>query len=654
MSLVIASVFIGLAAGSSSAAPSTWRVTSPDGALVFELRLGPDATGSDVGALTYRVEHRAGMTRHEVVQWSPLGVARHDQPFVSGLRVATIAKATPVDDSYVALHGKRQNIRHRANEQVFTFANGAGARLDVVVRAANDGVAFRYRFPEHDSTSRTVVEESTGFAVPAGATAWMLPQQPAGKYTPAYEDLFVEVPAGTAAPTPAGWDFPALFKIHDGGLWLLIAESGVGASNCGTRLASAVAGTRYQIRLPDVGEGKGVGKVEPTSTLPWTLPWRVLMIGTTPAAIVESTLVEDLAPASAMTDTSWVKPGRASWSWWSDDDSPKNEEALTRFVDFGAQMGWEYSLIDANWNLMDPAALQRVLAHAREKGVGILLWYNSGGPHNDVTEQPRDRMDQRDVRRREFATLREWGVKGVKVDFWQSDKQDRIQQYLDLLKDAADFHLMADFHGCTMPRGWSRTWPHLMSMEAVPGAEQYKFNEKYPARAAWHNTVLVFTRNVVGSMDYTPVTFSDSKFPHLTTSGHELALSVVFESGLQHFADSVAAYRALPEAAQQFLKAVPAAWQETRLVAGEPGSLAVVARRGADGWFIGGISGKDTPQHVSLDLSFLGGGMHSLTVIADGAGPRQLASSSSSVGAGGKFEIDLLPRGGFVARVAGQ
>ena len=120
-----------------------------------------------------------------------------------------------------------------------------------------------------------------------------------------------------------------------------------------------------------------------------------------------------------------------------------------------------------------------------------------------------------------------------------------------------------------------------MSMEAVAGAEQYKFNKDYASKAAWHNTVLAFTRNVVGPMDYTPVTFSDAKFPHLTTYGHELALSIVFESGLQHFADSVAAYRALPKFALDVLKAVPAAWEETKLLAGEPGSLVVVARKGS-------------------------------------------------------------------------
>jgi hypothetical protein len=479
----------------------------------------------------------------------------------------------------------------------------------------------------------------------------MLPRMPAGKYAPAYEDLFVEVPAGTAAPTPAGWNYPALFSVDEGREWLLVTEAALDGSYAATHLDARPAGGVYRVQLPEPAEGRGVGKAEPSSTLPWTLPWRVLVVGRTPATIFESTLVDDLSPPSVIADASWIRPGRVSWSWWSDDDSPKKEPALESFIDLSAEMGWEYSLVDANWNLMDPAALERVLAHGREKHVGMLLWYNSGGPHNDVTEQPRDRMHVRDVRRREFAKLRDWGVKGVKVDFWQSDKQDRIEQYVDLLRDAADFHLMVDFHGCTLPRGWSRTYPHLMSMEAVPGAEQYKFNKDYPAKAAWHNTVLAFTRNVVGPMDYTPVTFSESKFAHLTTYGHELALSVVFESGLQHYADSVAAYRKLPKEAVELLRAVPAAWDETKLLAGAPGSLVVVARKGAGGWYVAGISGQKTARTVRVDLSALGPGAHTLSLVTDGPGPRSLASETRTVRPGELLTLDLLPQGGFVARI---
>jgi hypothetical protein len=632
-----------------SSAANQWEVRSPDGEIVFELRLGAGQAGRS-GALSYMVTRRHGDQMREILRRSPLGVRRDDQAFLDGLRLVEAAPPRPVNDDYVALHGKRRHVRHQANEQVFSFANGTGAALDVIVSVANDGAAFRYRFPETDRTKHSLVEDASGFAIPSGSRAWMMPQSPPGRYTPAYEELFVEVPSGTPAPTRSGWDFPALFRTPGGHEWILLTESGVDEANCATRLASAPSDGVYRIRLPEEGEGRGVGSAQPSSMLPWTLPWRVIVVGRTAGAVAESTLVDDLAGATTMTDTGWIRPGRASWSWWSDDDSPRDEAKLNAFTDLAAEMGWEYSLVDANWNLMDPAALQRVLAHARQKQVGILLWYNSGGAHNDVTEQPRDRMDRRDVRRREFETLRQWGVKGVKVDFWQSDKQDRIQQYLDLLRDAADFHLMVDFHGCTLPRGWSRPYPHLMSMEAVQGAEQYKFNPNYADKAAWHNTVLAFTRNVVGGMDYTPVTFGDSKFPHQTTYGHELALSVVFESGLQHFADSVEAYRALPGAARDFLKVVPAAWDETRVIAGAPGTLAVFARRSGSDWFIGGISGRDAPQPVSLDLSFLGAGPHTLTLITDGSSQRALRSETKTLAPGEALRLDLLPRGGFVAR----
>jgi hypothetical protein len=259
----------------------------------------------------------------------------------------------------------------------------------------------------------------------------------------------------------------------------------------------------------------------------------------------------------------------------------------------------------------------------------------------------------RDVRRAEFAKLRDWGVRGVKVDFWQSDKQDRIRQYRDVLADAADFHLLANFHGCTLPRGWSREFPHLVGMEGVMGAEQYKFSAEYQARSAWHNTVLPFTRNVPGEMDYTPVTFTDHKYPHRTTNAHELALSVVFEVGVQHLADSDKSYRALPEAPKTFLKQVPAAWDETVLVNGEPGKSVVVARRAGDVWYVGGISGLEAPHEATVALSFLGSqGPWNLTLIRDGEDDRSFATASRPVTPKDTIAVPMRARGGFVMRLA--
>ena len=265
-------------------------------------------------------------------------------------------------------------------------------------------------------------------------------------------------------------------------------------------------------------------------------------------------------------------------------------------------------------------------------------------------EASRDRMHTREARRAEFAQLQKWGVKGVKVDFWHSDKPNRIQQYLDVMQDAADFQIAVNFHGSTIPRGWSREFPHLMSMEAVFGAEQYKFRQAFTTRAAWLNTVLPFTRNVIGAMDYTPVTFTDVRYPRTPTNAHELAQSVVFESGIQHFADSVESYRALPDAAKQFLKQVAAAWDETRGIAGEPGEFVVIARRDGETWYVGGLN-ADAAVTAKVPLAFLGAGSWSMTLIGDGAADREFKDSTRSVTSTEVVEVPMRARGGFVMRI---
>jgi len=276
-----------------------------------------------------------------------------------------------------------------------------------------------------------------------------------------------------------------------------------------------------------------------------------------------------------------------------------------------------------------------------------LMWYNSGGPHNEVPEQPRGIMDDPDKRRSEFQKLQEWGVKGIKVDFFQSDKPHIIQLYQDIIEDAAEYEILVNFHGCTIPRGWSRTYPNLMTMESVRGAEVYSFGEEYPDHAPWHNTILPATRNVIGSMDYTPVTFSDQKYPHLTTHAHELALSVVFESGIMHFADRVSAYRALDEEPKAFLRNVPVAWDETRYLGGTPGKEMIIARRKGSDWYIGGINGENSEKAWNIHFDFLGDGNYEVMMITDGESARQMQSFQKTVRNGEAEELSMRPYGGF-------
>ena len=638
-------------------------VSSPNQQLIATV--APLGSPDQVGPWRFRVDRDVSGTRVEVLGWSPLGVVREDAAFAE-VKLVSVASVPTLRETYEMPTGKRRARAWVASERQLTLEAATGARMVVTFRVADDSVAFRYSFPDASAAPRRLKSEVTGFAMPAGSRGWLLPHDAPGKWTPAYEGFFTEVAVGAAAPTPQGWSYPALFQLpaasspvsaarppESGAQWLLITEAAVDRHSAGTRLAADAPGGVYRVRLPDPGEGLSHGDVEPQATGAWTLPWRVMLTGDL-ATVFASTVVEDLNPPAA-GDFTWVRAGRASFGWWIDDDASKKEDVLKAFVDLAAEMGWEYSLIDANWHLAPEGAIDRVIAYAKEKKVGLWLWYNSAGPHNDVTEWgPRDRITERPARRAEFARLKALGIAGVKVDFWHSDKQSVIALYHDMMQDAAEAGLLIAFHGATTPRGWARTYPNLLSVEAVLNAEQYKYNERYAKDAAWHNTVLPFTRNVIGSMDYLPVALGDAKYPHQTTNAHELALAVVFESGIVHFPDSATSYKDLPPTALTLLKDVPVTWDESRLLDGEPGRLAMVARRHGAEWWVGAISGLGEPVTAAVDLSFLGDGEWTLTMIRDGGAPRQTLSESAAVRALDRFSVPMLARGGFLMRFAKQ
>jgi len=626
---------------------SSWQLSSPDGKLIITVEnIKPE------NRLYYQVSSRTEKGEIVVISSSPMGIERKDQQFIEGLSFIFATSIEVIDEKYTLLHGKRKNCHDFSNQLTLQFRNEQGGLMDVILRAYNDGVAFRYRFPEENGEMHTVINEATGFSLPEDGIAFMLPHADAGEWWPAYEQYFQkEIEVGTPSPNKAGWSFPALFEIHNGNYWVLVSEAGLDKTYCGSRLKQEANNGVYSIRMPDKEEGLGIGNVYPTSTLPWATPWRLIILGESLNSIVESSMVTHLSSPSVVEKTDWIKPGRASWSWWSDGKSPRNYKKLIDFIDFAVEMGWEYSLVDANWQELGDKKIRELVNYANEKSVGVLFWYNSGGDHNKVTEQPRDRLQEQSIRRQEFKFLNEIGAKGVKVDFFHSDKQNRIQQYIGILEDAEEFQLMVNFHGCTLPRGWTRTYPHLMSMEAVKGEECYGFDKNYPVKAPWHNTILPFTRNVVGPMDYTPVAFSDDNHPHLTSYAHELALSVVYESGIVHFADGVKSYNKMPEAVTDFLKTLPVVWDEIKLLSGYPGKYAVLARQSNDDWYIGGINGETTDKTVEIDLSFLGEGEFDMLLIKDGKTSKDFSIERYSVRADQSLETVMSEYGGFVARI---
>jgi alpha-glucosidase len=480
----------------------------------------------------------------------------------------------------------------------------------------------------------------------------MLPYDAIAEWSPSYEAAWQnKIAIGkTSEAQYRGWCYPALFHVNN--RWVLITEAGMDGTCFGTHLEPEAPEGRYRVRLPEVEETYGVAPQEASITLPWASPWRVIVVGTTPATILETNVVTDLSAPSEIKDTSWIKPGRVSWSWWSDKGSPHDYNRLVPFIDMSADFGWEYSLIDLGWESMYNGDVHQLLDYAKKKNVGLILWYNSGGPHNQVYAGLRDIMDDPTKRRAEMAKLQKWGVKGIKVDFMQSDKQYVMQLYIDILRDAADHQLFVDFHGSTVPRGWERTFPNLLTSEGIRGVEQY-WDPEFAENAHTFHTIYPITRNVVGPMDYTPVVFGGSPElqRNLTTHAHELALSVAFESGLQHFVDSVSAYRSQPGYVQQFLKDVPAVWDETRYLGGIPGELSLIARRSGSTWYIACLNGETLDKQVNVPLHILGKGSYTANIIEEGWTARSFEQRLETVKASDVLTLPVKGRSGFVIQL---
>ncbi|MPZ83740.1 MAG: alpha-glucosidase [Actinophytocola sp.] len=585
--VTVAAVLVGTAAATPATAAPPQRWTVAAGGLTAQVSL-------DGGS------PRLGVTRHgrQVLAPAPVGLHTTGADLSTGLRLAGLSRRT-VTDHYTMTTGKQLRRATRMTELRLSFVGGGahpGARLDLVVRVAPDGVAYRYETP----AEVTITGEASAFTLPADAPAWLLP------YNAWYEANRV---ATTASGAAAG-DFgnPSLFQVGDD--FAVLTESDVDGRYAGSRLRHAAGASTYQVALADA-------QVTTRRT-----PWRTAIIGDL-ATVTESTLVDDLATPAKFHDTSWVHPGKVAWSWLSEHSSPSNYERQKDFVDFAARNDWPAVLVDEGWSADWVPDLVR---YARARGVEILLWFHW------------NRLDTAEERDTVLPRVRSWGVAGVKLDFMESDTQARYQWYDAVLAKTAELHLMVNFHGSTIPHGLARTWPHLMSMEAVRGAENNP--------PAVNNPVQAFTRNVVGSMDYTPVSLDVGTKE--ASVAHEVALPVVYESGWTHLADKPEAYERYPEALR-FLDQVPTAWDETRFVAGHPSSGAVLARRSGDRWFVGAISVGDA-RSVAAPLRFLGGGRWLVEVVQDGSAERgDVVRSTRVLRSSDTLTVDVPRNGGFAA-----
>ncbi len=626
----------------SSPSNRVFVLTSPNGINSIALYLNNGKIGYSVTRF-----------KDTIIQKSPLGMETNQADFSQQLSFVS-KKTKQINEWYTMLIGKRKMNNNKANELVIRLKNKFNKPIDLALRAYDDGVAFRYEFPQVN-TSYTVTNELTAFSIPLKGKAWLMKYGMATDWSPAYEEDYTQGSTiGSASPDSSGWAFPTLFQTNNH--FVLITEAGLDENFYGSHIQQDCTGGVYKIAKPLSTEARGNYSTHAVANTPFSTPWRTLIFGDNLGAIVESNLVYHLSKPNQLKEISWIKPGRSSWSWWGDHESSKNFTSLSKFIDLSKAMHWEYSLVDANWDLMkeggDIADLAR---YAMQQDVSLTVWYNSGGLHNLSTERPRDILSDPTKRKIEFQKISALGIKAIKVDFFNSDKQAIIQLYLDILKDAAASKLMVIFHGCTLPRGWSRTYPNLLSMEAVKGAEQYCFDKKFYKNAPSHNTTIVAGRNVVGPMDYTPVTFSSyDSVQHASTHAHELATALLFESGMLHFADRVAAYEGLSSVIKNFLRTIPVTWDDTKLVEGYPGDYMVLARRKGNDWYIAGANGDSTPKTVKLDFSFLPQGNYQLLLMRDGATDRDIDTQIITYTKGKPMEVIMRGSGGFVIQLLKQ
>lgn len=630
------------------------KVISPNG----DLEVSFAAAGE---TLTYEVSFR-GKT---VIRPSALGLDIQGQP-VLGERVRIVSsQPSSVDETYSVVHGKSNPVRNRANTLVVELqeTERMRRRLSLEARAYDDGAAFRYVVPDQRAIKELrLVNEKTEFLFAKDATTWPLFLT---GFRTSYEDDYHTLPL-SGIHRDSLIALPLLAEVP-GVAWVAITEAHIDnyAGMYLSRVPTRAGGQwRLEARLAPRADWPGLAV---TGQTPVVSPWRVLMIADDAGRLIESNLVINLNPPPAISDTSWIQAGKTAWDWWSGsyakDVSFKpgmNTATMKHYIDFAARSGLEYMLVDAGWaargtgpndsgadltQTIPAIDMPAILEHARAKNVKVWLWAH----WTDIERQ----MDQ------VFPLFEKWGVAGVKIDFMDRDDQWMVNFYRRVVKKAAEHRLMIDFHGAYKPDGLRRTYPNLMTREGVMGLEYTKWSARITPD---HNVILPFTRMLAGPMDYTPGAFDNvtkeefqprSRMPMaMGTRAHQLALFVIYESPLQMVVDYPEAYDGQKEFA--FIQAVPATWDETRVLKARVGDYITIARRRGQEWYIGSITGwRANEYEVPLDL--LGSGQFAAEIYSDApdaaAHPKRTTIERRQVNASARLAVKMVSGGGQAVRI---
>ena len=601
---------------------SRLRVSSPDGQIVFNLS---DAEANRLlkpgnDALSYSVDFH----RKWLMDESTLGLKLEGQTALGpGMRQVDV-QTGHVDDTYTVPVGKTRTVHEQYNFAKVHLRDASGRQLSLEVRVFNDGIGFRYVLPEQPGIPGVRLQhELTQFNYNKDATLYPLILD---GFQSSYED---EYQMRQVSGLHRDWliGLPLLGQVPGVG-WVAITEADID-HYAGMYLRKDSGPFGLQADLSPRLDAPGVAVEGKT---PFTSPWRVLMIGNEPGRLIESNIVPDLNPPSRIADTSWIQAGKSAWDWWSGDAAPSvrfktgmNTATMKHYIDFASASGFRYMLIDAGWAAAphsrpdDYAQLADItrtnpdidmpdlLRYAKEKHVRLWLW-----AHWTSVDKYMDRA---------FPLFESWGIAGVKIDFMNRDDQQMVDFYHRVVQLAAKHHLMIDFHGAYKPDGLRRTWPNLITREAVMGKEYLKWSAR---TTPVHNTTLPFTRMLAGPLDYTPGAFGNGNRANfvarnlmpmsLGTRAHELALYVVLESPLQMVSDYPEHYAGQHDF--EFIRQVPTTWDEVRVLNGQPMEHISLARRSGKDWYVGSITNWDA-RTVQIPLSFLGAGKYIAEIYSD-------------------------------------
>ena len=629
-------------------------ISSPDGKLKFSLKVTPEN-------ISYEVNYK----KQPLVENSSLGFNFDSGEFGSNLKVGKVRRKS-IDETYELVVGKVSTARNHCNEMVVPLQErvSPGRLINLVVRAFNDGIAFRYEFPEQEGwNSYVMYDEKTQFRLSGNPMALLM-------YLPGYINTHEGVYTHTGYDKIAKKrliEMPVTLEFENG-VFMSITEAAIRDYAGMYQEKDAFAGKLS----PRLGQEKI--KVE-INEFPHRTPWRVISVSDRIGGLLETNILTSLNEPCKIEDTSWIKPCRTTFTWWNGNVVPdstfspgNNFETNKYYIDFAARNGLDahgiYGYAETPWYYDDnfnfgwagPNAditrpipclnMPRIADYAKSKGVGIHLWVH-WRPLYDKLEEA-------------FALYEKWGVKGLMVDFLDRDDQEMIRIQEDILKVAAKHRLFIQFHGSSKPSGLTRTYPNEFTREGTLNYEVCKWDTLVNAD---HDISIPFTRLLAGPADYHLGGFRAlprSKFkiqyvnPYvMSTRCHMMAMYVVLENHLTSLCDKPEAYEGQP--GFEVLRTVPGTWDEIRVPLAEFNKYVTVARRSGTDWWVGTLN-DGTARTLNLKLDFLEDGKYQAEIYTDAPdadeNPNHLNKETRTVTRKDVIELPLAADGGSVLRIS--